>query len=140
MTGADSSTEHSEVASNVESDDASSDQESDQVSDNSDVEGDPTACRGLVKRMRRSPLFERDGARILWNGQTIGTISSWGNSVSCRCSMHPSCRSPASTRWGSDATLENWLLEAIDEAGARRIDKAEHQQKMAALHVHVKRR
>ena len=143
--GADSSTEPSEVPSQVQSDDVGSDIESEQISDNSDAQGpamDPTTR--LARRMRRSPLFSRDWAKsscsILWNGNVIGKVTAWGKNTSCHCTTHQGCRAPASTKWGSDATLELWLLDAIDETGAKRMEKAEHQQRIAALHAAATRR
>ena len=61
---------------------------------------------------RESPLFARDGNRILWDGAHIGSITAWGRSISCSCRLpgHRKCRTPASTKFPSDTVLIDWLL------------------------------
>ena len=97
----------------------------------------PSFYRDAV-RMRKQSSFRRDGKGVLWNNKVIGSITSWGNSVSCHCRVHARCRSPASTRWQSDEALEVWLLQAIDRSGEQRMDRAEHQAKIIAMHADLR--
>ena len=83
----------------------------DSDADRSDVDSDgevPVVCR-------ESPLFVRDGNKILWDGAVIGSLTAWGRNLSCRCRLpgHRNCKTPASTKFPSDNVLIDWLLSGL---------------------------
>ena len=91
--------------------------------------------RNSVRQMHESRWFERRGNVCYWRGRGLGRITTWNGNVSCHCKVHTSCRAPASTRWGSDGILEQWLLDAVKpRTGDVRIEKSQHQQKIMGLH------
>ena len=79
------------------------------------------------------PRYERSGNDVYWSGAKIGLITAWNSNISCVCKLHPSCRTPASTRYSSDAVLEEWLLSAMDRKGKTVLSAARHQELAAAL-------
>ena len=92
--------------------------------------------RQSVRKMHESHFFSRVGSRIYYREKLLGTITGFGNSVACHCRLHSGCKAPASTRWGSDAVLEQWLLDGVKpRSGDARIDKAQHQGKIAGIHA-----
>ena len=128
--------ERSVVSRVVSDEDVGSESDRD-VSDIDSNPGEDDAQPGRVsvsaRRMRRSPNFSRVGNKVMWGTAHIGSITNWGNNVSCHCRIHQRCRAPACTHWGSDRTLEQWLLEAIDVNGVERIDRVSHQTSIAAV-------
>ena len=85
-----------------------------------------------------SPHFRRDGLKIYWMDKHIGSLTQFSSSVSCHCRLHPACKTPASTTWGNDKVLIDWLLGALDAAGNVAIAKHSHIQQGAALNVRCK--
>eukprot|EP00969_Alexandrium_andersonii_P107022 4720159-Alexandrium_andersonii.AAC.1 len=47
-----------------------------------------------------------DGLKVFWKGRQVGQLTFWGSSGSCRCMVHPSCRSPASTKFSRTDMLQ----------------------------------
>ena len=73
-----------------------------------------------------SPRFSRNGTKLSWDGSHVGTITRWGQNVSCHCRIagHSGCRSPAARDWPSDNVLVDWLLAGI----GGELSKTEHVQ------------
>ena len=106
-----------------------------------EVEGEEASLaaddfRESVRKMRESRFFSRVEGRIYYREKLLGTITEFGNSVGCHCRLHSGCRAPASTRWGSDGVLEQWLLDGVKpRSGDARINKAQNQGKISAIHT-----
>ena len=84
-----------------------------------------------------SELFERRGNKLFWNQRHVGSLTAWGRSVACSCKVHPGCRTPASTCWGTDAILIDWLLLSINMDGSQKITKDAHVHVAVAMQARV---
>ena len=80
-----------------------------------------------------SEHFPREGNRLYWRGAHVGTTSAWKSNIPYHCKLHSACKSPASTCWGTDSILVDWILSALDYEGAVIKTKAEHQQAAIAM-------
>ena len=108
--------------------------------DGDDADGSLAVVRRHVRRMRAIGSLRREGKVVFWGNKPIGNITAWGPNVSCHCRLHSKCKSPACRTWGSDKTLENWLLEGIDEDGELRVERDVHIRSITAIAVKMRQR
>ena len=76
---------------------------------------------------------------VFWNDKLIGQITARRENLSCVCKIHKKCRTPASTKYETDAVLEEWLLAALRNNGTERLNVARHQELAGALKARVAR-
>ena len=91
-----------------------------------------------VRKMRARGSVRRDGKLVIFNDRPIGHITSWGGNIACHCRLHARCKSPASKAWGTDAVLENWLLEGVSEDGSIKVDRDSHLQMISAVAARIR--
>ena len=77
-----------------------------------------------------SPDFSKVGDNVLWKGKRIGRITTWRQNLSCVCSIHRSCRTPAGSLASAPALDEfaAWLLKGIHPDESTRITQADHKR------------
>ena len=123
-----------------ESDDGDRDVSDRDSDDGDDADGSLAVVRRHVRRMRAIGSLRREGKVVFWGNKPIGNITAWGPNVSCHCRLHSKCKSPACRTWGSDKTLENWLLEGINEDGELRVERDVHIRSITAIAVKMRQR
>ena len=77
-----------------------------------------------------SPDFSKVGDNVLWKGKRIGRITTWRQNLSCVCSIHRSCRTPAVSLASAPALDEfsAWLVKGIHPDGSTRITQVDHKR------------